>query len=152
LHIRQSDDVDTVRELHRIAFASSAAALKDDELEGSAWWIAEDNDVPVAFAGATCKMDGVFLIRAGVIPGLRGSGLQKRLIRVRLRWAKRQGATRAYTYTAINNYPSMRALISTGFKPYTSTRRDDGSFLYFEKPLTPASILGAGKHHSRRLE
>lgn len=154
MRIRQTDDVDTIRELHRLCFASTAYALREDHIEGSTWWTAEESGVSIAFAGAALMpgKDGAFLIRAGVIPSARGCNLQRQLIRVRLKWARAQGAVRAYTYTALSNYPSMRALIAAGFKPYASTQRDDGSFLYFEKALVPLAIREARKHGTGRRQ
>lgn len=59
-----------------------------------------------------------YLARAGVIPGWRGRGLQRRLIMARLRAAKRGGFTHAITDTT-NNPPSANSLIRCGFKTYT---------------------------------
>ena len=58
-----------------------------------------------------------YLSRAGVAPDWRGHGLQKRLIRVRLRWAKRRGLIAAYTYT-VDNPASANSLIACGFRQF----------------------------------
>jgi GNAT superfamily N-acetyltransferase len=54
---------------------------------------------------------------AGVHEEYRGRGLQKRLIRARVRHAKRIGWKYAITYT-IDNPPSENSLIGCGFKRY----------------------------------
>lgn len=90
---------------------------KDTETE--AWWTARTRTgTPLGFAGAKLwDPDGcVYLCRAGVIATARGAGLQRRLIRVRLAWARRIGADAAYTYTVSWNHASNNSLIACGFK------------------------------------
>lgn len=57
-----------------------------------------------------------YLSYAIVHPLECGAGLQRRLIRHRLRWAKRQGAIYAVTYTLLHNYPSIANLLKCGFR------------------------------------
>ena len=71
-------------------------------------------------------------IRAGVVKDARGRGLQKRLIRTRVAYAKRNRIPRCYTYVWVANYASMRSLIDCGFRPYTYERTNDMTFLYLE--------------------
>jgi GNAT superfamily N-acetyltransferase len=87
---------------------------------GAEWWVAERSGVLVGFGGAKLwEPDNmVFLCRAGVAPEARGLGIQKRLIGVRVRWARRIGAKGCYTYT-IDNPPSQNSLIAAGFKTFT---------------------------------
>ena len=59
-----------------------------------------------------------FLVRAGVMADHRGHGLQKRLIDVRLKYARKMGWKRACTYTLCTNAPSANSLINRGFKVY----------------------------------
>ncbi len=58
-----------------------------------------------------------YLNSCGVRPTDRGQGLQKRLIRVRLRHAKAKGLT-SLTYTLADNCHSINNLIACGFKAY----------------------------------
>jgi RimJ/RimL family protein N-acetyltransferase len=71
-------------------------------------------------------------------PACRGMGYQRQSIRYRLRWAKRQGAAYAVTYTLTNNYPSIYNLLKCGFrfsdKP-TGWRGIAYPVHYFEKQL-----------------
>ena len=61
----------------------------------------------------------VYFDRAGVAPLARGRGLQRRLIRARLGWARSEGATHAVTYTAPHNIKSSNNLIRCGFRMYS---------------------------------
>lgn len=81
------------------------------------WWLVWEAGEPVAFAGATyyAPDDCVYLCRAGVTHEARGQGLQRRLIRARLNWAKAQGARGCYTYTVVDNVWSANNLIAEGF-------------------------------------
>ena len=89
------------------------------------WWIAyAEENKPVGFAGIVRSFswyDCGYLCRAGVIDGYTGKGLQKRLIRVRLRQAKKLGWQWAITDTT-NNPASSNSLIHQGFKLYEPTK------------------------------
>ena len=109
-----------------------------DNVETSAWWVGWDEDRPGAYAGARLVPGTkfVFMSRAGVLPEARGGGLQKRLLRLRLRWAKAQGATAAITYTHPHNVISANNLITCGFRMYTPEWAWVGKeFLYWRKEL-----------------
>ncbi len=83
------------------------------------WWSAADtsgNDV--AFAGLVYSSrwsDCGYLCRSGVVPSSRGQGIQKKLIRVRIRQAKAVGMNWLITDT-YKNPASSNSLISCGFK------------------------------------
>ena len=85
------------------------------------WWIAySEHGQPVAF----CSMQGSlrwqntgYLSRSGVMPGHRGKGLQKRLIRVRAAFARRLGWQWLITDTS-DNPASANSLIACGFRMY----------------------------------
>lgn len=125
-----------VRRAKSVAALAAVADLEarcfpDDErysLEGSTWWLAELDGVPVGFGGAKrWELDGhVYLARAGVLPKARGRGLQKRLIRARTAWAKKAGARGVYTYT-IANPASANSLISCGFRAFEPLYRWGGN-------------------------
>lgn len=89
--------------------------------ENSAYWAAFDGDKIVGYGGYTLSRywaDCVYFNDAGVLREYRGKGLQKRLIRARLRAAKKAGFWAAYTYTAPSNPASSQNLIRCGFRPY----------------------------------
>ena len=95
------------------------------------WWLAYDDDKPVAFGllspSRRWKNCG-FLARAGVLKSYRGQGLQKRLIKGRVKYAKALGWTHVFTDTTDNVYSSNN-LVACGFKMY--------------KPSTPWSFKNA---------
>lgn len=85
------------------------------------YWGAFDGPELVGYAGvipSSSFSDVVFLCNAGVLPRARGKHLQRRLIRARLHWAKREEYIYARTYTVTFNPASARSLIACGFKPY----------------------------------
>jgi GNAT superfamily N-acetyltransferase len=133
IRIARSDDIETVKDLDREIFTDSPR-LTDEELEKSVWWLAYDGGHAVGFAGVwpNINQDRAFLTRAGVLPEARGGGMQKKLIRVRVAYAKKLGIRRCYTYVWVGNYASMKSLVRCGFHPYYHSRDCDASRLYFE--------------------
>lgn len=71
-------------------------------------------------AGRLITPDTFMLTRAVTRPEHRGHGLQQRLIRARVALARRLGCKRVVTYTSADNTASMRALVRTGFLPYSA--------------------------------
>jgi GNAT superfamily N-acetyltransferase len=110
--VRQTKDWRTVKKLHNECFPA------DDWETGTAYWLLVDLDTnePVGFASAKKLRNVVYLNRAGVLPHANGRGLQRRLIKARLRWAKKIGAVCAITYTVYDNHPSICNLLKCGFK------------------------------------
>jgi len=133
IKIRRSDDLELIAELEREIFYDTVK-MDDSDMAATDWWVAMDGDVPVGFAGVRMlPAEGkAFLALAGVTAVARGKGLQKRLIRVRTRHAKRHLAPRCYTYVKSTNHASMRSLISCGFKPYYTAKCEIGTIIYFE--------------------
>lgn len=92
--------------------------------KAAVWWLARAPDGSVAGYAAVMawKPDhAAFLARVGVLPSHQGKGLQRRLIRARVRWAKSQGLAMAYTYTLPHNPASSINLIREGFLPFWPT-------------------------------
>lgn len=115
MQLRQTSNLDLVKQLH-------AQCLPDDDWEDATQHWALWND-----AGRACGFcsvyrlkyeRGVYLSRAGVLPGTRGRGLQRRMIQARLRWARTRGLRFAVTYTSLDNYPSIVNLLRCGFVFY----------------------------------
>lgn len=85
------------------------------------YWLAYDVDGPCAFAAACPdEMDNttLYLSRCGVLPRARGLGLQKRLIRARLAFARRHGYLSAVTDVWMALPRSLNSLTSCGFNVY----------------------------------
>lgn len=127
--IKQTKNIALVQELHSRLFP-------DDSWVGDhhTFWIATDmSGVPVGFASAVHRedLDYVFLSRAGVDKSASGQGLQRRLIRARIAWAKKRGVSKIITYTSLKNYPSIINLLACGFR--------------FDKPK--AEYVGSDVHY-----
>ena len=105
------------------------------------WWLGTVDGVAVAFAGLTPTWADPrigYLCRAGVVRDMRGHGIQKRLIRLRLLRARRLGMYSAVTDTTAANLPSANSLISCGFRLYDPATRwaADGA-LYWRRAIEP---------------
>lgn len=89
------------------------------------WWIAyDDNGDAIGFAGLypSIQWDKVgYLCRAGVVESARGKGVQKALIKARIRLAKKMGYEWLVSDTR-RNPASSNALIACGFKMYEPQR------------------------------
>jgi GNAT superfamily N-acetyltransferase len=89
------------------------------------WVIGWDGGTSAAYcAWKTVEHDGVpvgFHYRGGVLPGYRGHGLQRRMLRLREIRMREQGLTAAVTYTDADGAASMRSLIAEGYRPYAPT-------------------------------
>jgi GNAT superfamily N-acetyltransferase len=122
------------------------ACLPDDEPvfpENGSWWVGYDmtSRQPIAFGlvkPSSQWRDTAYLARAGVLPAYRGQGLQRRLITLRERFARRQGYRWMISDTT-DNTPSANNLIKAGYRlldpssPWASS-----DTLYWVKDLTKA--------------
>jgi len=87
------------------------------------WWVAYDQGKPVAFAGlvrSSSWSDCGYLCRAGVLSLYRGKGIQKKLIAVRTKKAKKIGYKWLISDTR-DNHPSANSLAKAGFRMFTPT-------------------------------
>jgi GNAT superfamily N-acetyltransferase len=85
---------------------------------GGVWWVGFEGDNAVAFcvvAPSKRWLDTAYLARAGVIASHRGKGLQKRMITLRERYAKRNKFKWVITDTT-DNPPSSNSLIKRGYQ------------------------------------
>jgi GNAT superfamily N-acetyltransferase len=111
--------VKEVKRLDKLLFAGD----KRVDVSKSWVWIARVEGKPVAFgAMRACEAEAnkglVLFTRAGVLPVWRGKGIQKRLIRLRVRKAKSLGYETAVAYVMGMNCASSNALIGCGFRLY----------------------------------
>lgn len=110
--IRQIHTIDVIHRLDRSIFPNDQAS----ELLNAYWFVARHEGKAVAFAGIT---PSGFLLRCGVIPAQRGQGLQRRLIRKRVQWARQNlDINEVITYTICENVYSSNNLIAEGFTLY----------------------------------
>jgi GNAT superfamily N-acetyltransferase len=112
------------------------------------WWLVYDKEAwstfsltatsPIAFCGLTHALatPGTgYLKRAGVLKAYRGHGLQRKLITVRERKARKLGLTTMVTDTT-DNPPSANSLIKAGYRIFEP--RDKWAFthsIYWRKAL-----------------
>jgi GNAT superfamily N-acetyltransferase len=142
--VHVDDPVDDVRSIERVAFAGIEDEIGATDLDhfDPETWIAYDDDHPVAFGVLVHRPDsgwcpGWYLRAAGTLPEYRGQGLQRRLVRARLAYARRSGAPHVLTFTLPQNAASMRSLISCGFKPHRPTELYAGpGWVYWRKDWT----------------
>ena len=93
---------------------------KTDDVSVGYWWIACFDGNAIGFCALKQSnkwSDCGYLSRAGVLPEYRGQGIQKRLIKVRERQAKKLGWHWLISDT-YRNPASANSLISCGFKMY----------------------------------
>jgi GNAT superfamily N-acetyltransferase len=82
------------------------------------WWMAYCDGRMAGFAAmlqSSKTPQAVYLARAGTLEAFRGRGLQKKLIKARLKFAYDLGMTQAISDTT-DNVASANALIANGFK------------------------------------
>jgi ribosomal protein S18 acetylase RimI-like enzyme len=124
-----------MRELDKECFPKDAPC---DAAVGK-WWLLLDGRKVAGYASlrnAPHQPGIAYLNRAGVVKEYRGRGLQKRLIRVRLAYAKRHGYKEAISDSASYNVASSNSLIACGFKLYRPrTLWSFRSALYWFKTL-----------------
>ena len=65
----------------------------------------------------------------------RGNNLQKKLLRKRIRLAKKMGYTKLLSSTFMDNYPSNNSLISCGFKLVEAWADKSEHSLYWAKEI-----------------
>jgi GNAT superfamily N-acetyltransferase len=132
--IRKVEPEDVREMCDRILPIEDATAWDlDDE-----FWGAYLNGALVGWAGLRPSkqwLDAVFLCSAGIERSARGHHIQRRLIRARCGWAKRNGYYYAITYTMVHNPASSRSLIACGFKPYWPSIPWAGDVCYWFKVL-----------------
>jgi GNAT superfamily N-acetyltransferase len=133
-------DFEAISSLDRVCFRSDEPI----EVPGpTLWWVAEALGKNrggrggrrweiVAYAGLyVCRQPqnlGMgFLNRVAVTPDFRGQGIQKRLIRCRLRGAWDLGVREVVTYTVPWNPASGNSLLSCGFRLYRPEYRWGGA-------------------------
>lgn len=133
--ITRTTNVELVRALHALTFPLDEWIGDDRE-----FWLVRKDDHAVGFAAAMYQPSTklVSLDRAGVLPKANGLGIQRRLIKARIRWAGRMGAKGLITYTSQRNYQSMVNLLKCGFRFYIPEhtgeyeREDTFHFLRFD--------------------
>jgi GNAT superfamily N-acetyltransferase len=98
------------------------------------WWVIVSGNKIIAYCGCNFTEGLCIFVRAWVHKDYRGQGLQKKMIKLRIKSA--YDCHIAITYTTTDNYPSANSLISQGFKLYSPEYAYAGrEMLYFQKPI-----------------
>ena len=132
VQLRRTTDLQTVKALHMILFPND-----EFDLKGQLWLAHDETGTPVGFCAARKLRgeNGVFLNRAGVLPCANGQGLQKRMIRARIQWAKSIDADYAITYVLHHNHASIVNLLKAGFRFSEPAWKWAGDVHYFMREL-----------------
>lgn len=118
-----------MRALDRLVFPEE----KGPAWEQSLWWGVFYGPKLVAYAGLRDDGDHWTLSWCGVHPEHRRRGLQKYLIKLRLKHAREKDRKPVCTYTSQDNAGSQRALLAHGFR-MTGTFTDGyGTFVRFKR-------------------
>lgn len=120
--------------------ALQLACLPYDEprdFRTDAVWLGLEAGVPAAFCSVRMLDSGEwYLSRAGVLPEFRGKGLQKRMIRLRVAFARKHNPTRVVTDCTPDNYGSANSLMACGFRLFRPERKWSFSYsLYWALTL-----------------
>lgn len=112
--------------------------IRPNKEKNNWWWIGEEGYKPVCFAHlkeSSQWTDAVYLARSGVLPKWRGRGLQKKMIAIREKFARKLGYNWVITDTT-DNLPSSNSLISKGYKMfYPSNPWGNSNSIYWRKKL-----------------
>ena len=98
------------------------------------WWVITSGNIIIGYCGCAFAEGLCIFVRAWVHKDYRGKGLQKKMIKLRIKSA--YDCHTAITYTTIDNCPSANSLISERFKLYTPEYAYGGrEMLYFQKEI-----------------
>lgn len=125
-----------IADLHEASFPGCDPWLDPD----GDYWLARTPDGKTAgFAAMLCsRVEKVaYMARSGVLRPFRGQGLQRRLIRVRENWARKEGM-KALVSETVNNPVSATNLIREGFLPFKPATpwNENDNVTYWRKELT----------------
>ncbi len=113
IRVRRELDVDWLRSVYALALPPASWAHDED-----VFWVAtrEPCGALLAFASARPRGDMLELTSVGVVSAAAGTGMQRRMLRVRERYARSLGLGTVCTYTARDNYASVTNLIRAGYR------------------------------------
>ena len=130
--LRKTHDWFTIKALHDEIFPSDDF---DENVERNAAWLIRNHTAVIGFCMArplSSDPATLFLSRAGLISKARGKGLQKRMIRVRVAYARKNGFKKVITYVHRDNIQSAVNLEKCRFRLYAPAEDWAGkNFLYF---------------------
>lgn len=129
-------DYGAIRKIHVDLFVGGYKEVPC--LDRGTWWVVTVGKDVVGFAGlyrSSIRRGTAYLCRCGVLTAHQGHGLQKRLIRVRLQWLRRNKFRSVVTDTAGDNPASANSLLACGFRMYVPAGR------WESYPIKPGSVF-----------
>lgn len=115
--LTRSNDYDILSYLDRECFPTDFP--QDFKNKKTFSWILWDQKKPIGFCSIKLLGFGIaYLCRGAITKNYRGKNLQKKLIKSRIRFAKKNNLTTLITYTTKENLASANNLIACGFKLY----------------------------------
>lgn len=119
-----------LQELDKQVFVGASDEFKTNR----EWWVIVQKEKIVAYCGSLYSQGVCIFVRAWVARSLRGQGLQRKMIKTRLKAAK--GCYKAITYVYYDNHNSINNLVKSGFLTYNPEYKYAGSgFIYLFKDL-----------------
>lgn len=117
VRFQKTTNLDLITRLDRKIFD------EQDEIDPAVlWWVVVADDKIAGYMGLKACSEGGkpygYLEKAGLLKPYRGHGLQKDMIAVRDREAKRLGLIMNITYTADWNLASANNLVACGYRMY----------------------------------
>lgn len=104
-------------------------------LKNRDWWVIEVSGKIIAYCGCLYSEGVCIFNRAWVSKDYRCMGIQKRMIKARIKAAK-DNAARVITYTTNDNVISANNLFKMGFRLYEPSYKWVGKgYLYFGKDI-----------------
>ena len=116
ISIHRTADEQLIVDLHKLIFPEDEFHYSDNNI----YWTAIHFDTPIGFCIATeCGDSTLFLCRAGVLDSVSGTGLHRRMIRVREAYAARYNINNIVTYVKKDNWKSWVTLVKMNYQIYT---------------------------------
>lgn len=140
---KSKKDFEEITRIHCIMFQGGLEEVP--EFKG-VWWLLYWEKKAIGFCGVHLSRyyaKTAYLCRVAVFYSHSGRQLQRKLIRVRERWARAQGMDWMVTDTGTPNYASSNSMIACGYKLWNPPRETRWAFypkpLYWHKKLSPES-------------
>ena len=136
MRIRKVSNYNKIRALHKEIFPVDECDIRNTD---HLWKVEDDTNKLVGFCSLRlleCEPNVVFFNWAGLLVEARGKGLQKRMIRTREKWCRKNNIKSIITYTTPANIQSASSLLKTGYLLYIPDYSWAGeNILYFIKDL-----------------
>ena len=115
--LKESTDYQLIAWMDAQLFPSDFPITRWDSTK---WWVGYYKGAPVCYCGIieVADIDFGYFNRAGVLPEAQGYGIQRKMIKKRIEYARKCGWTHVITDTCNDNVASINNLIKCGFKTY----------------------------------